>query len=218
MTRRTNNHYRRGNRNTATVVALTVILLLVLAVVALIGHFKNKKQNGDTILSGSTPTAAAPSPTAQKDPVWHEKAAPTDSTTPYTPPQGIEHPYYIKVNRALCTVTVYGIDQNGEYTVPVKAFACSVGREGEETILGEYSMPEAYDWCYMVDGTYSQYSYRIERGYMFHSVPCYKMTKNSLETEEYNKLGGPASLGCIRLTVADAKWIYDIIVKPVPKR
>ena len=26
---------------------------------------------------------------------------------------------------------------------------------------------------------------------------------------EYNKLGSPASLGCVRLTTADAKWIYD---------
>ena len=28
-------------------------------------------------------------------------------------------------------------------------------------------------------------------------------------TEEYNKLGTTCSHGCIRLCVADAKWIYD---------
>ncbi len=27
--------------------------------------------------------------------------------------------------------------------------------------------------------------------------------------EEYNKLGQTASAGCVRLTVADTKWIYD---------
>ena len=30
-----------------------------------------------------------------------------------------------------------------------------------------------------------------------------------METEEYNKLGQQASLGCVRLSVVDAKWIYD---------
>ena len=29
-----------------------------------------------------------------------------------------------------------------------------------------------------------------------------------MEIGEYNKLGGPASLGCVRLCVADAAWIY----------
>ena len=32
---------------------------------------------------------------------------------------------------------------------------------------------------------------------------------NTLESEEFNKLGEEASLGCVRLAVADAKWIYD---------
>lgn len=31
----------------------------------------------------------------------------------------------------------------------------------------------------------------------------------SLEYWEYDKLGTNASMGCIRLTVEDAKWIYD---------
>ena len=44
---------------------------------------------------------------------------------------------------------------------------------------------------------------------MFHSVPCFKQDKSRLEVEEYNKLGQPASLGCIRMTVRDTKWIYD---------
>ena len=34
-------------------------------------------------------------------------------------------------------------------------------------------------------------------------------TQNQLEYEEFNKLGSPASLGCVRLNVQDAKWIYD---------
>ena len=35
------------------------------------------------------------------------------------------------------------------------------------------------------------------------------MYPNTLEYEEYDKLGTSASMGCIRLCVRDAKWIYD---------
>ena len=35
------------------------------------------------------------------------------------------------------------------------------------------------------------------------------MTSYNLSAAEYNKLGSPASHGCVRLTVRDAKWIYD---------
>jgi hypothetical protein len=61
----------------------------------------------------------------------------------------------------------------------------------------------------MVDGTYSQYATRFNNGILFHSVPCYSPKNDQLEYEEFNKLGSPASLGCVRLCVADAKWIYD---------
>ena len=44
---------------------------------------------------------------------------------------------------------------------------------------------------------------------MFHSVCYFSANIDNLEYDEYNKLGGPASLGCIRLCVADVKWMYD---------
>lgn len=44
---------------------------------------------------------------------------------------------------------------------------------------------------------------------LFHSVPYIETSPDTLEWEEYNKLGESASLGCVRLSVEDAKWIYD---------
>lgn len=44
-------------------------------------------------------------------------------------------------------------------------------------------------------------------------MPYEKQDKSTLEWWEYDKLGTKASLGCIRLTVKDAKWIYDNCVK-----
>lgn len=58
--------------------------------------------------------------------------------------------------------------------------------------------------------SYGQYSTRIVNGYLFHSVP-YNRNGDiySLSARMYNQLGTTCSHGCIRLTVADAKWIYD---------
>ena len=117
-------------------------------------------------------------------------------------------PYYVKVNRQQNVVTVYALDSDGYYTKPVKAMVCSVGKD-DGTPTGTYETSDKHTWCSLVGGVYGQYAYRIDGQIMFHSVPYYSMNKGDLETEEYNKLGEAASLGCIRLAVADAKWIYD---------
>lgn len=117
--------------------------------------------------------------------------------------------YYIKVNKQTNTVTVYIKEDDGSLT-PLKAMVCSVGREGHPTPEGKgYHTSEYYDWRLMVDNTYGRYAVRFNGSIMFHSVPYYEVKKDSLEWEDYNKLGSPASLGCIRLAVADAKWIFD---------
>ena len=119
-------------------------------------------------------------------------------------------PYYIMVNRRQSTVTVYGLDDSGYYTVPVRAMVCSTGRKGHATPLGNFSIYGERDkWHYMVDGTYGQYACRFNGSILFHSI-CYRRADPSaMLTDEYNALGGPASLGCVRLQVIDAKWIYD---------
>ena len=125
---------------------------------------------------------------------------------------GVAYPYHIKVNRAANCVTVYGIDESGSYSIPVKAFAASCGRAGEETITGEnYKTSDMYVWRLMVDNTYGHYAYRISGGYLFHSVPYLKAANNTLETEEYNKLGTFASLGCVRMCVRDVLWLYETV-------
>ena len=44
-----------------------------------------------------------------------------------------------------------------------------------------------------------------------YSIPCgyYEKNPSTQSTVQFNKLGQTASHGCIRLSVGDAKWIYD---------
>lgn len=118
-------------------------------------------------------------------------------------------PYLIKVNRYHNTITIYEQNEKGEYLVPVKAMACSVGAYSR-TITGTFPLKEKYRWKALMGGVWGQYSTRIVGGILFHSVYYYQNgNPASLATAEFNKLGMAASHGCIRLTVADAKWIYD---------
>ena len=118
-------------------------------------------------------------------------------------------PYYIMVNRAQSTVTVYELDEEGYYTVPVKAMVCSTGRKGHATPTGTYTIGGRWTWVHMLDDSYGQYCTQIKGNILFHSVCYTKKDPSTLMTHEYNGLGAPASLGCVRLQTADAKWIYD---------
>ncbi len=118
-------------------------------------------------------------------------------------------PYLIKVNRYHNTITIYEQDDAGKYTVPIKAMTCSVGTSSL-TKTGTFPLKEKYRWKALMGNVWGQYSTRIVGGILFHSVYYYENNNPaSLATAEYNKLGKAASHGCIRLTVADAKWIYD---------
>lgn len=117
------------------------------------------------------------------------------------------HPYLIKVNRQMNTVTIYKQDKNGDYTVPIKAMACSTG--GSNTLLGTFKTPAKYRWKLLMGDVWGQYSTRIKGGILFHSVWYYKQDPSTLSARQYNRLGTTASHGCIRLSVNDAKWIYD---------
>lgn len=116
------------------------------------------------------------------------------------------YPYLIAVNRAASTVTVYTTDGEGRYTVPFMAMVCS---GGDGTPTGYWSTPISYDWRLLYGPCYGQYATRIWDSYLFHSVPYYTQHKDDLEYDQFNQLGTPASLGCIRLAVVDVKWIYD---------
>lgn len=119
-----------------------------------------------------------------------------------------EFGYKIMVNRAANCVTVYEKTADGG-EIPIRAFVCSVGRTGHETPLGSFKTSDSYPWGYMIDGSWGRYSVRIYKGILFHSVPYYSNNPADMEWEQYNKLGEPASLGCVRLTYADVKWIYE---------
>lgn len=141
------------------------------------------------------------------DEFGNESEAVTDCTSSKSEIPVEKQKYYIKINIAANTVTIYSTDENNEYTKPVKAMVCSTGKATPQS--GTYNITYKYRWLALFGNVYGQYSTRIVGSILFHSVPYYKTEPNTLKYEEYDKLGTKASAGCIRLTVEDAKWIYD---------
>lgn len=137
-----------------------------------------------------------------------EKESENDTESTEPPAEEPEFPYYIRINRKQNCITIYTLDENGEYTVPYKAMICSTGLYNA-TPRGTFQISDKYLWRELYGGVYGQYATRIYGGVLFHSVPYYRKAKNALCTEKYNKLGQQASMGCVRLTTEDAKWIAD---------
>lgn len=133
---------------------------------------------------------------------------PKDSKTNITNKNTSGPKYYIKVNYGAQVVTIYTKDDAGNYTVPVKAMICSTGTATPK--FGVYSIPARWEWLRLQGYVWGHYSTQIKGNILFHSVPYLeKGNASSLKYWEYDKLGTPASAGCVRLKVIDAKWIYD---------
>ena len=114
--------------------------------------------------------------------------------------------YVIKINKQMNCVTIYQKQKSGKLK-PIKAMICSTGAA---TPIGTFPLGEKMRWHTLMGPCYGQYCSRIHGGVLFHSVWYYRNgDPSSLSSSAYNKLGTTASHGCVRLMVADAKWIYD---------
>ena len=116
------------------------------------------------------------------------------------------NPLYIKVSLANQKVTV--LDAKDHI---IKDFACSSGKSGSETPRGTFSVLGRGISFYNSESGEGGYYWTNFYGdeYLFHSVPFDQ--NYEMEQKEAVKLGTPASHGCIRLSIDNAKWIYDHI-------
>ena len=145
---------------------------------------------------------------------------------------GHTNKFYIEVNRAAGAVTIFMYNKKTKnYDIPVKTCSVCVGRDistnagtsglhekSSYTPLGTYSICSngqsvKYTLKPMLepDGStvYARWTTHIVGNVYFHSIAVSSDSHYALPAYRYNLLGSPASAGCIRMAVADAKWIYD---------
>lgn len=110
--------------------------------------------------------------------------------------------------------------EEGDWVVE-RIMICSAADEKHTTPPGLHYIYSKYDYKAMtrMNGimVYAQYACRFRGHYLFHTVPIggdsnrryQKYGKKQMLIEEYEKLGQPASHGCVRLLVGDAYWVYQ---------
>lgn len=135
--------------------------------------------------------------------------AATDDPKPTPEPTPVPFAITVDVNNQV--TTVYGRDENGDYTVVVRQMLCSTGTRKNPSDIGTFTLNgRTARWCYFPEwGSHAQYWTRINSSIAFHSVIYNTVNTMDLSVKSYKNLGKRASHGCIRLTVADAKWIYN---------
>lgn len=128
--------------------------------------------------------------------------------TDLEPVIGANGPYLIRINKQMNCMTIYVPDGNNGYIIPLKSFLTSCG---DDTPIGTFHTPEKYRWRLMIHDLYTQYATRLGSGLsiLIHSIIYDAPNPYTVWASTYNHLGVARSAGCIRLTSADSKWVYD---------
>ena len=136
---------------------------------------------------------------------------PDESPKPTARPQAPAFHLVVDVNNQV--VTAYARDEDGNYTQRIRDMICSSGTTRNPSDLGDWVLSGyKVTWCYFPKwGDYARYWTRINNGIAFHSVIYNTVSTMDLSIKSYRRLGSRASHGCVRLQVADAKWVYDYV-------
>lgn len=118
-------------------------------------------------------------------------------------------PYRIEVSLDRQVVEIYERNMLGAYDL-VQTFTCSTGLH-DSTPHGIFLDGHPLNrWHYFKKFyCWAQYSFEIEGDILFHSVIYSSDNEHSLRSGSLYALGNPASHGCVRLQVADAKWLFE---------
>jgi len=110
--------------------------------------------------------------------------------------------FRIEVDLARQILTVF---YKGEV---LRQMICSGGAPESPTPPGEYATSQKIEYAWVERfGVGAYYWIRFFEDYLIHSVPFDE--NGNMIIEEYEKLGSPASHGCIRLRLEEAKWLYE---------
>ena len=179
----------KGTNSIVYLVILVVMVLGLLFVLRTVISMHNSNKNADNVSQ-------------------EETTGETDSSETDTQTQTIakNQSYYIRISIAKHTLVVYQLDDNNEFTIPVKAFKVALGPKvaPAKTAISEKSL-----WRKITDIYYVRYSSRLDNAEYLSSATYYSQSDYNLIPGSYNAIGNNVTEGSILMTCANAKWIYE---------
>ena len=150
----------------------------------------------------------------------NSKVYPSTSKPGVAPPPSVKpttlKSYRIDIDLTNQICTVYGIYSDKSAKALMSEFISSA-KKGHTTPTGNFKIQGAsggrkakYRTCKLSSGkTYAEFACRFHGAKMMHGVPWKaRNTKGYVYKGEFNKLGTPASSGCVRMPYKLAKYIY----------
>lgn len=126
--------------------------------------------------------------------------------------------YKIRVNVKRNVATVY--KRRNKKWKPIRAMLVSTGTPDSPTPVKSFRTSSKYKWKILYGPVRGRYCTRLgNTNLLFHSIwypeeysrGRISTRKNNMSLVAYRRLGQVASAGCIRMSVIDAKWVYDKI-------
>lgn len=182
---------KRWFKGTNSIIYLVILVVMVLGLVfvlrTVIGMHNNNKNVDDASVEETTSDSGSENDTQTQTVAKNQS-------------------YYIRISIAKHTLVVYQLDDNNEFTVPVKAFKVALGPKvaPAKTVISEKSL-----WRKITDIYYVRYSSRLDNAEYLSSATYYSQSNYNLNPRSYNAIGNNVTDGSILMTCANAKWIYE---------
>ena len=179
----------KGTNSIVYLVILVVMVLGLLFVLRTVISMHNSNKNSDNVSQ-------------------EETTGETDSSEKETQTQTIakNQSYYIRISIVKHTLVVYQLDDNKEFSIPVKAFKVALG---PKVVPAKTAISEKSLWRKITDIYYVRYSSRLDNAEYLSTATYYSQSDNNLNPKSYNAIGQNVSDGSIFMTCANAKWIYE---------
>lgn len=117
--------------------------------------------------------------------------------------------YKVRVFLKEQVIAIYELGVTGQRKL-CRAFACSSGAPETPTPIANTVIGRRHEEGLMFDGSYGMYCSQINGNILIHSVPSYGNNgEDGVSPVDWNKLGTPASHGCIRVAFNVSKFIFQ---------
>ena len=182
---------KRWFKGTNSIIYLVILVVMVLGlafVLKTVIGMHNSNKNADEVTQEETTDVSGQETDTQTQTVARNQS------------------YYIRISIAKHTLVVYQLDNNNEFTIPVKAFKVALGPKVEpaKTAISEKSV-----WRKITDIYYVRYSSRLDNAEYLSTATYYSQSDNNLNPKSYNMIGQNVTEGSILMTCANARWIYE---------